>query len=189
MHNFVLLPLLVLLACLLAGLYGALHDQVSYSISPEYFSTFKFDQFEVPHHLRGRWGVAMVGWMASWWMGVFIGIPLGTVALILPERKAYLGHGMIACGVVMLTALAFAAVGQAERTTDEERGRYWVPASVTDVDAFHRVGKMHERSYQGGYTGLATGAAYLVTAGIVLRRRRQNLAGERESTSLPGAPA
>ena len=29
----------------LAGVYGIFHDQVTYAISPEYFTKLKFDQF------------------------------------------------------------------------------------------------------------------------------------------------
>ena len=35
----------IFIAVLLAGIYGMLHDQVTYSISPEYFTVFKFEQF------------------------------------------------------------------------------------------------------------------------------------------------
>ena len=33
------------LGAVLAGCYGALHDQISYTISPEYFTKVKFEQF------------------------------------------------------------------------------------------------------------------------------------------------
>ena len=37
--------LLVFVGAVLAGCYGALHDQISYTISPEYFTKVKFEQF------------------------------------------------------------------------------------------------------------------------------------------------
>ena len=37
MAELLRVPVLMLLAALLAGVYGALHDQVSFTISPEYF--------------------------------------------------------------------------------------------------------------------------------------------------------
>jgi hypothetical protein len=33
------------IACLIAGAYGALHNQISYSVASEYFQQFKFIQF------------------------------------------------------------------------------------------------------------------------------------------------
>jgi hypothetical protein len=41
-----ILILTIILTPILAGIYGILHDQISYSISPEYFTKFKFAQFE-----------------------------------------------------------------------------------------------------------------------------------------------
>ena len=48
---------LVFLAIALAGLYGMLHNQISYTVSPEYFAKFKFYQFgrvvsPVPERVR-----------------------------------------------------------------------------------------------------------------------------------------
>ena len=47
----------IVLAMVTAGLFGALHDQVSYSVSREYFTRFKFSQFQllnpaVPERVR-----------------------------------------------------------------------------------------------------------------------------------------
>jgi hypothetical protein len=39
------ISLLAVAACLLAGVYGILHDQLTYTISPEYNTKFKFYQF------------------------------------------------------------------------------------------------------------------------------------------------
>ncbi len=35
----------VFLGALIGGAYGAVHDQLTYSVSPEYFTAFKFHQF------------------------------------------------------------------------------------------------------------------------------------------------
>lgn len=52
--------LLVGVACVLSGLYGAVHNQISYSVSPEYFTKFKFVQFRI-NGLPHRLGAAVVG--------------------------------------------------------------------------------------------------------------------------------
>src|SRR4051812_49567055 len=68
----------VLLAVAAAGLFGAIHDQISYTVSREYFTRFKFLQFglldpEVPERVRAAW----VGVLASWWMGIPLGLFAG----------------------------------------------------------------------------------------------------------------
>lgn len=58
---------------LLAGVYGVIHDQITYSISHDYFTQFKFAQF---HYADFGWPprvfVAEIGFLATWWVG-FIG--------------------------------------------------------------------------------------------------------------------
>ena len=62
-----ILPLFVPLAIIAAGIFGALHDQISYTISSEYYTKFKFNQFGLLHQsLPTRVRVAEVGWRASW---------------------------------------------------------------------------------------------------------------------------
>ena len=39
--------LVSIMAALLAGIYGMIHDQISYSISNEYYTKFKFIQFNL----------------------------------------------------------------------------------------------------------------------------------------------
>ena len=55
---------------LLAGCYGIFHDQVTYSISEEYFTRFKFLQFSYADFgLPPRVFVAEIGFLATWWVG------------------------------------------------------------------------------------------------------------------------
>jgi len=79
MAKIALFPLLMI-----AGLYGALHNQISYTVSPDYVHAFKFQQFDISENLQGRVGASIVGWYASWWMGLLIGVPVLLVGLILP---------------------------------------------------------------------------------------------------------
>ena len=77
MAKFGLFLLFLPAAMLAAGLFGVLHDQISYTVSDEYFTKFKFIQFGLRDaFLSERVQVALVGFLASWWMG----IPLGCSA-------------------------------------------------------------------------------------------------------------
>ena len=54
------------LSIMVAGAFGVLHDQISYTVSPEFFTRFKFIQFglldpDVPERLRA----ATVGFLAD----------------------------------------------------------------------------------------------------------------------------
>jgi hypothetical protein len=165
MVKLALFPVLLLAACLTAGVYGAMHNQLSYSVSPDYFQAYKFHQFGIPEALRGRVGASIVGWHASWWMGLFIGIPVLIVGLILPGWRAYLAGCLIAFGVVAGTALVvgLAALVYASFTISETSlPESWYPGQVADRVAFARAGTMHSFSYLGGFLGIITGSVYLI---------------------------
>src|ERR1043166_5820682 len=95
-----LFPILLIAGCICAGLYGALHDQISYTVSPDYYFAFKFHQFAIPPALQNRVGASIVGWRASWWMGIFIGIPVLLVGMMLPNGRSYVKHSLISFCVV-----------------------------------------------------------------------------------------
>ena len=87
MKKLLILLLIVLISPIIGGSYGILHDQLTYTISPEYYTKFKFYQFGLmdvgneaifPHP---RIQVSVVGFMATWWMGLPIGLILGLVGL------------------------------------------------------------------------------------------------------------
>jgi hypothetical protein len=173
MVKIALVPALLLAACLTAGLYGALHNQVSYTVSPDYFHAFKFHQFGIPKGLQGRVGASIVGWRASWWMGLFIGVPVLIVGLILPGWKAYLGRCLVAFAVVAGTALVIglgALVYACFAISETSLPGVWYPGDVADRVAFARARCMHNFSYLGGFLGIVTGSTYL----IVERLRRQS---------------
>lgn len=161
-----LLPVLLGLGCVIAGVYGALHDQVSYTVSPDYFHSLKFHQFQIPPMLHDRVGAAIVGWRATWWMGAIIGVPILTAGLLLPGARAYFRHCLVAFLVVTVTALVvgLGALAYAWMTiTPESLPGFRYPEGVDQV-AFARAGVMHNFSYLGGFLGILTGTAYLAIA-------------------------
>ncbi|MBI5831032.1 MAG: hypothetical protein HZB16_01810 [Armatimonadetes bacterium] len=166
-------PLGLLLACLLAGCYGALHDQLSWTLSPEYFLDNKFIQFAIPAHLHNRLGAAWVGWLATWWMGLFVGVFLVPAALVLPGRQhsfrratgallTALGTALLVGGVAL--AASFVVIGP------EIAGARSFPAGVVDKVAYARVGMMHNASYMGGFLGIFAGLVYLLLGALTHSR-------------------
>lgn len=167
MGKVVLVPVLLVAACIIAGLYGVLHDQVSYTVSSDYYHGFKFRQFDIPADLHNRVGAAIVGWAASWWTGLIVGVPIVLVGLVIPGWRAYARHCLVAFGVVAATAFAvgLGALAYASLTiSDLSVAGYWSPGSVADRVALERAGMMHNFSYLGGFLGIVTGTAYLAIA-------------------------
>jgi hypothetical protein len=166
MKKFVVFITIILFAIVLAGLYGIIHDQITYSIAPEYFTRFKYRQFNIDPAIYGdRMAVALIGFLATWWMGYIIGIPLSAVALIYPDHRSMRRSALKAIVIVFITAVIFGVIGYF-------RGKYhlvktgvdwWLPEDLIHRDDFIIVGSIHNYSYLGGIVGLILGIIYLVT--------------------------
>lgn len=172
MNKVLTLFLLVVIACLLGGVYGAVHDQISYSISPEYYTKFKFYQFGLMDmgneaiFPTPRLQVAVVGFMATWWMGIPIGIILGLVGLVHSDWRWMLRITLKAFLITVAIAFATGLIGLAygyvflSNKPREEFSNWFLPDNLIDFKSFVSVGSMHNFSYLGGLTGLLAGIAY-----------------------------
>jgi hypothetical protein len=155
------LPLLVILlalAALTAAIFGALHNQLSYTVGPTYFTGLKFPQFAIPADTAPRLGAALVGVQASWWMGPLVALPAflyGFVAV--PRTETYLAAGIGAIGLVVVLATLAALVGLVGGIAAEASGLLdpylTLPEGPTRGE-FYRAGFMHDSAYAAGALGL-----------------------------------
>lgn len=168
---------LIIVACLAAGVYGMLHNQISYTVSPEYFTQFKFVQFALPLEQQNRWGASIVGWRASWWMGIIISIILIPLGLIMPTWQRYIRSVLWAFLVVIMTTLLVGIGGLLDAIISY---RFSTPPdfgfrlSLNDPVAFACAGRMHNFSYLGGLIGIGTGSLFLIIQRIRLSRHLKN---------------
>src|SRR5262245_10419078 len=144
-----------------AGLYGVLHDQLTYSISPEYFTRLKFSQFHYADFgLPPRMFVAEIGFLATWWVGLIAGWFLARVAVpALPQTEARAAL-LRAFAVVLACGFAAAMVGfiwglRLDPNSDLSAWQgFVVGRGVVDLPNFVRVAYIHNASYLGGLLGL-----------------------------------
>lgn len=154
-----------------AAAYGALHDQVSYTISDEYFTKMKFQQFAwADVGAPRRVFVAEVGALASWWVGAICGWVLGRVGFADPTRVSMRDDVLRAFGIVLGTAVVAGVVGvglgYAASRGDLSGWREWTENLwLRDTASFVIVAYLHWASYLGGLLGL-------VLAVLDARRRR-----------------
>lgn len=161
--RFLAFIVLFFAAMIVAGLYGALHDQISYSVSAEYFTKFKYHQFgftDIP--LPDRAKAAAIGFLASWWMGIPIGLLVGAFGFIHRSAKVMLLSTLKAYGIVAVVALIVGLGGLsygwffASHQFEDYQGWYR-PEGVLLQRNFLSVGHMHNFSYLGGLVGLLAG--------------------------------
>lgn len=169
--KFLVLMILILITPIIGGLYGILHDQLTYTISPEYYTKFKFHQFGLMDteneavFPNPRVQVTIVGFMATWWMGLPIGFILGLIGL---KHKDYKTMFRVTLKAIILTVfialttgligLAYGKLHLANTGVD-----WWLPENLIDVKNFIAVGSMHNFSYLGGLFGLIAGIIYSLT--------------------------
>lgn len=166
----------MVLGAVAAGLYGAVHDQVTYSMGPEYFTRLKFHQFAyaAPPGGSERLFAGIVGFLATWWVGALVVWILARVSLMragsLPPTREMAAAVGIVFGISMAAAAGGWLWGLRRRATGYDEG--WIDLAdslgVADLEAFMSVAYVHNASYLGGAAG--TMAALLLLARA--RRRR-----------------
>lgn len=172
---FRMLPRMLGIACLgagIAGTYGVIHDQITYTLSEEYFTRLKFDQFRYADFgLHPRVHVAEIGFLATWWVGFFSAWFLARIAVpAWPGKQA-----MKRCmgGILLILVCTFVAawigngIGLHRPANDEAWQEFCDPLGVVDVPAFVRVAHIHLAGYVGALVGLV-GAL-----GMMLWQRRR----------------
>jgi len=173
------LGIYILLSILVAGAFGALHNQLSYTVSPEYFTHFKFIQFgllnsPLPERLRA----SEVGFLASWWMGIPLGILTGLCGYIQrgaeDMRRALCGAMLVVLLVVATSSLVGLCYGFL-RTKHFDVGDYsgwFVPEGLSNLRAFLCAGYMHNASYLGGLIAVPGALVFH----LIYRARRRHAA-------------
>lgn len=158
MRKFGVFTSTVFACILLAGVYGIVHDQITCSISPEYFTRFKYRQFGLdPGYFGGnRPSVAVIGFLATWWMGLIIGVCIGLAGFVYPDhitmRRSVVRAVKTVLVVSFVSGLTGFAIGKFYLV---HTGVDWpIPADVIDRKSFIITGSIHNFSYPGGLAGL-----------------------------------
>jgi hypothetical protein len=170
MKKFLTLILIIAIAPIIGGLYGILHDQLTYTISPEYYTKFKFYQFGLMDmgneaiFPNPRIEVSAVGFMATWWMGLPIGLILGLVGLIHKDHRQMFKVTMKAILITVIVAFATGLIGLAygKFYLADKGVDWWLPENLIDTENFISVGSMHNFSYLGGLFVLIAGIIYSI---------------------------
>ena len=166
MRKFGVFAATVFIAIILGGFYGIIHDQITYSISPEYFTKYKYRQFGFePYWFGGhRQTVAIIGFLATWWMGLIIGLVIGLLGLIFKDHIAMRKAVLKAIVIVFVTAVVFAGIGflWGKYHLLKTGVSWWLPDDLVDKNSFIVVGSIHNFSYMGGIAGLLIGVIYMI---------------------------
>lgn len=157
------LIMIVLISVLISGFYGIVHDQITYTIAPEYYTKFKFIQFGLIDHsnaliyISERSMVSIVGFLATWWVGLIIGVIYGIVGLRLDNGKQMLFFiWKVILSTILITILAgvFGCFVGMFIPVDIE---FNFQETIENKRNFIIVGTIHNLGYIGGFLGLIIG--------------------------------
>lgn len=154
---------------MLGGVYGSVHDQVTYSISPEYFTRLKFAQF---HYLdfgfSDRVLVAEIGFVSAGAMGLLAGWFLSRIALPKWDELVAVRKCLVDLCVVFLFAMlatpAGYVLGRVVFQDTEWLRSICQSLGVVERADFIAVACIHYASYAGGLLGL-------VVAFVMMRKQ------------------
>lgn len=168
LKKILVLLLVICISAFVGGTYGVIHDEISYTFSNEYFTKFKFIQFNIPWAYNiPRVGVAYVGFSATWWMGVFLYLILGFVGFKFKNPKIMLINLLKSIPLVIFVVFVTGIIGlvfgfyHVNQTTINTYST-WLSPDIEKPLQFVRVGFMHNASYFGGLTGLFAGITFLL---------------------------
>jgi hypothetical protein len=154
------------LGALVAGLYGALHDQISYTISPEYFTKLKFHQFAwADLGWPPRVFASVIGLLATWWVGLLGGWFLARAGLAeVPSAKrrrvTAVAFGLVG-GAAVVCGIAGLFFGRYDGTILNFLANDLAAAGVEDPRAFATVAGLHDGGYLGALVGLIAAVLYV----------------------------
>lgn len=161
MKKLLVYLVIVFTAVIAAGLFGMVHNQISYTVSPEYFTKFKFIQFGLENPaLPERIRASEVGFFASWWMGVPLGMLVGLAGFIQRDAISMLRASLWSIAVLLGFTLLFGLGGllygwlQTKNINPADYGNWYVPDNLTELRRFLCAGYMHNSSYLGGTIGI-----------------------------------
>lgn len=169
MNKLTAFILILILGPLLGAIYGVLHDQLTFTISREYYTDFKFHQFGLVYKetdsisRNPRPLVTLVGIIATWWVGLIIGVVLAFVGLMQSSGSKMFKVTLKAFFLTLVIAFVVGIVGLGIGflTFDQSLYPAWLPQYGLIMERnFHAVGSMHNFSYLGGLIGLVAAIIY-----------------------------
>ena len=159
-----LLILIIVSSTILASIYGFLHNQISYSISSEYFTKFKIQQFDFVYSsiYAPRLKAALIGILSTWWFGLLLGLIIGIVGMLQRNSKIMWKSSIGAIFRTLGIAIGIGIVGiLVGKFIISNLNTSWnLPAEINDRKSFLTAGTMHNFSYLGGIIGLIYGIIY-----------------------------
>ncbi|QIG88658.1 hypothetical protein G6R40_02790 [Chryseobacterium sp. POL2] len=154
---------IILKALIIASIFGAIHNQLSYSVSNEFFEDFLFGNFGINEwNLNNkRFEASVVGILGSYWVGFILGVIYAVIFLFINTENNF-KYIFKAILINILFALIGSIIGYfIGFIIPWENSEIWMDISVQNPQKYVQANFMNSGSYYGGIVGLIFGIIYL----------------------------
>jgi hypothetical protein len=168
MKKAITLILVVFISIIISVAYGIIHNYITYTISPEFYTKDIFFKFGVlddySRKFSGSWTLALIwiGFFSTWWFGLLIGLIFIIPSINNTKLKltTFLKSILIIIGFVIL--FGFIGYIVAELHPSEIISNYNYPFEIENKRNFNKVHTINSFSYIGGIMGVIIGILFLL---------------------------
>lgn len=148
----------ILLTSILAGIFGALNNQITYLLSPEFYTKSLFPQFGFVEYglSTPKTTAAIIGVWSTWWVGLLIGIIISFTSLIHLTSFLMIREIRKSLLIIISSVIFFGFLGYlfGVISLTETLINFGFEGTQEQLKNFIIVGYIHDFEYLGGITSL-----------------------------------
>lgn len=100
----------IVLAPVISGSYGAVYDMIVFTFAPEFFTEYRFPQYDISDHMNPIIGAAIIGFANSWKVGIPVGVVLGALSYMHRNIQKTFRYMLWSYGIVIFSALTASSI-------------------------------------------------------------------------------
>ena len=165
--------LVAAMASVIAGIYGVINDQITFSISSEYYTKYRFLQYNLvqvegdSRIIYPRILVVLVTFLSTWWFPLISGLIIIIFNLIQNTWKMLLKTSVLAMLISILITVFSAIIGfMLGSLIIRKLPKYYfadwcfIPDKLNDYENYITAGTMDVFNSFGGFLGLIVAIFY-----------------------------
>ncbi|WP_131725336.1 hypothetical protein [Chryseobacterium sp. Leaf180] len=178
-RTFFTFILIIFSSTIIASIFGIINNQISYTISNEFFEYYLFGNFGTNNLniSNKRIEASIVGIIGTYWVGLIIGFIYAIIFLFLKHSKK-----LENIYLTILINIAFAILGSligfliANFLIGWENSGVFIDFGIQHPQNYVNAAYMNSGSYYGGFIGLIFGIIYLLKKDGIKILTRKNAA-------------
>ena len=165
--------LVALIASAIAGIYGVINDQITFTISSEYYTKYRFLQYNLvqvegdSRIIHPRVLVVLIAFLSTWWFPLISGLIIVIFNLIQNTWKTLLKTSVLAILISILITIFSEVIGfilgfliLSKFPKYYFADWYFIPDKLNDYENYITAGTMDVFNFFGGILGLIVAIFY-----------------------------